>query len=197
MLLSLMAGGLLAAGLTADPGAAQDAQDLSSPIGLWQAVDRQTGQPTGWFLIGEQGGVYNGIIAKMFLQPGDDPNVICDKCRDDRHDQPWLGLQIIRGMKPQNTQGKDTQAAQGTQSTQGTNLYGGGTILDPRDGHVYDAEMKLSPDGETLTVRGYLGIALFGRNQYWARLPHSDVNRLAPSIRAQAELNSTVDPPQR
>ena len=39
--------------------------------GLWQAVDSDTKQPTGWFLITDHDGVYDGIIAKMFLKPGE------------------------------------------------------------------------------------------------------------------------------
>ena len=39
-----------------------------TPVGLWQAVDDDTKQPTGWFLIRDHGGVYDGIIAKMFLK---------------------------------------------------------------------------------------------------------------------------------
>lgn len=145
-----------------------------SPEGLWQAVDPETKQPSGWFLIRQHDGVYDGTLVKMFLQPGQDPNIVCDKCRDDRHNQPWLGLQIIRGMK-----------------SDGDNKYDGGTILDPRDGNVYDAMMTLTPDGQTLIVRGYLGISFLGRNEYWTRLPDSDYGVLDPSIKG------TLDPPAR
>jgi uncharacterized protein (DUF2147 family) len=149
--------------------------DMSSPVGLWQSTDPDTKQPTGWFMISDDNGVYNGTLVKMFLDPGQDPNVVCDKCKDDRHDQRWLGLQIIRGMKPDSDD---------------KNKYVDGTILDPRDGDVYGANMTLSPDGKTLIIRGYLGISLLGRNEYWTRLPDSSYSMLDPSIK------STIDPSQ-
>ncbi len=150
--------------------------------GLWQATDEETGQPTGWFLIRDRDGVYDGIIAKMFLRPGQDPNVACVQCRDDRHNKPWLGLQIIRGMKQEGLKYED------------------GSILDPRDGNVYSAMMTLTPDGQTLVVRGYLGISLFGRDQYWTRLPDSAYNELDPSINpkpaARAHRSQTAPKPE-
>jgi uncharacterized protein (DUF2147 family) len=144
-----------------------------SAAGLWQALDDDTKQPTGWFLISDHTGVYDGIIAKMFLKPGEDPNAVCDQCKDDRHDHPWLGLEIIRGMKPENE-----------------DKYGGGTILDPRDGKIYKATMKVSPDGQTLIVRGYIGFELLGKNQYWTRLPDSAYTMLDPSINPNPAVNT-------
>jgi hypothetical protein len=158
------------------PGHAVNADPMTAPLtpaGLWQAVDPDTKQPTGWFLISEDpSGLYDGIIAKMFLKPGEDPNVVCDQCKDDRHDHPWLGLQIIRDMKPEED-----------------NKYDGGTILDPRDGKIYHATMKLSPDGQTLVVRGYLGIELLGQNQYWTRLPNAAFSMLDPSVNPNPAVN--------
>src|SRR5262249_341771 len=108
-----------------------------SPAGLWQAVDSDTKEPTRWFLIADHNGIYDGIIARMFLKPGEDPNTVCGQCKDDRHDHTWLGLEIIRGMKPE-----------------GEDKYGGGTILDPRDGKIYKARAKSTPGRQTYVLRG-------------------------------------------
>ena len=161
----------LAAGLLASSLAVSAPQSVvpSQPAvtGLWQKVDEQTGETVSWFLFVERGAVYDGVIAKLFLRPQDPRNQTCSSCRDDRKDQPLLGLPLIRDMQRDGL------------------VYQGGNILDPRNGNIYNATMRVSPDGETLTVRGYLGIALFGRDEIWHRLPDHAVRQLDPIVIAR------------
>jgi uncharacterized protein (DUF2147 family) len=142
------------------PVAAQE----PSAVGLWQQVDDSTGKIQGWFIISEHGSEYVGTIVKMFMEPGEDPNPHCEKCPGDQKGAPWLGLTIIHGME---RKGLD---------------YENGMILDPRDGSEYHALMHLDPNGQALTVRGYLGFSLLGRNQYWKRLPDSAFAQLDPAL---------------
>ncbi len=50
----------------------------------------------------------------------------------------------------------------------GNNLWKGGNIYDPERGKTYSALMRLiSPN--TLHLKGYIGIPLFGRTSVWTR----------------------------
>jgi uncharacterized protein (DUF2147 family) len=49
----------------------------------------------------------------------------------------------------------------------GDNKYSGGTIYDPNNGKTYSCKMTYK--GETLDIRGYIGISLFGRTTTWSR----------------------------
>ena len=136
-------------------------------VGLWEQVDENSGKAESWFKIVERNGVYVGNIVKMFPKPGDDENWVCDRCEGDERGKPVLGLALIKNMQRNGLS------------------YENGTIMDPRDGKVYRALMRLSPDGQKLEVRGYLGISLFGRSQVWNRLPD---NALAPPAAAKGAV---------
>jgi len=115
--------------------------------GYWKTVDDATGEVESIIEIFEKpNGKHYGRISKMIVKPVNDK---CDKCRDDRKGKPLLGLEVIRGVaKEKNGQ-----------------VYGGGTITDPKNGKTY--KCTVTRDGDRLHVRGYVGFSLMGRTQTW------------------------------
>ena len=128
--------------------AAAGAQGASSPVGLWKSVDDETKQAKSLVRIVEKDGVLSGRVEKIL---SDKPDAKCEKCADERKDQPVQGMTIITGMRRNGEQ------------------WEGGKILDPNNGKVYSSLMKLLDGGRKLEVRGYIGAALFGRSQVWLR----------------------------
>ena len=137
---------LLVAALLA-PGLAYAA--APSPVGTWRTFDDADGKESGAVTIFESGGALYGSVAAI-----NDPakaDATCVDCTDDRKGKPVMGLQIMRGLKPDG------------------NEWDGGEILDPKNGKVYRCSLRLEDGGQKLLVRGYIGISLLGRTQTWLR----------------------------
>jgi len=122
-----------------------------SPLGLWKTIDDNTGQPRGLVRITEVNGQYEGKVEKIFPKPGEPQNPNCEKCEGSRRNQPVMGMTILWGLTKQGEE------------------YRGGEILDPENGKIYRARIKLIDNGQKLDVRGFIGVSLFGRSQFWLR----------------------------
>ena len=122
-----------------------------SPEGVWRSIDYKTGKERSIIRITEVNGELQGVVDKIFDQPGDDPAHLCKECKGGLKDKPIVGMKILWGLK------KDGAA------------WTGGEILDPKNGRVYRAKITPSKDGKSLDVRGFIGISLIGRTQTWLR----------------------------
>ncbi len=123
-----------------------------SPVGTWHSIDDKTGEAKAEIQIVEKEGALSGRVVKSLRN---DPNAkrTCDECKDDRKGQTIIGMEIVRGVKP---------------DASGDNLWAnGGKILDPENGKEYTVKMVPQEGGKKLQVRGYIGP--FYRTQTWLR----------------------------
>ncbi|HEX9980332.1 MAG TPA: DUF2147 domain-containing protein [Flavobacterium sp.] len=120
-----------------------------SVLGRWRTIDDETGKAISIVEIFEKGGKVYGKVVEIF-----DPKSrakTCSLCTGEDKDKPVLGLTVIKGL------------------TKDGNEYNGGQILDPKHGNLYRCYINIE-DNDRLKVRGYVGISLFGRTQYWQRV---------------------------
>lgn len=123
-----------------------------SPAGLWRSVDDETGKERSLIRIAEVDGEWQGVVEKIFPQPGDNPGNLCEKCEGVLRNKPVVGMRILWAMKKKS----DTK-------------YESGSILDPKNGKTYRCRLTVLDQGRQLEVRGYIGISLLGRSQIWKR----------------------------
>ena len=124
------------------------ADSAATPAGRWRTVDDKTGKIKAIIVLYEEKGLLFGRVETLV-----DPDAvkICNKCGDERKGQAVAGMVVVRRMKKEGDE------------------YTGGDILDPKNGSVYRCKMHLIDQGRKLSVRGYLGVSLFGRSQTWIR----------------------------
>ncbi len=113
-----------------------------------------SGDGEGWIRVSIVGDSLIGVIAgSTEPTPGEPPR------RDDKNPDPELrdrlldGMTIMKGFKFTD-EGKWT----------------GGTVYDPNSGNTYKCTLT-QVDHNTLKIRGYIGISLFGRSDTWTRDP--------------------------
>ena len=83
-----------------------------------------------------------------------------------RRNKPMCGTRILNNL---------AQVA----PVNGARTWGGGKIYNPEEGENYDAELQLL-SATKLSVRGFVGVKLFGETFMWTRAP-ADLMRCGPA----------------
>ena len=125
--------------------------DADSPVGKWRTYDDETGELKSIINIWEEDGILYGKIEKIFPKPGEDPDPLCDKCPGELKATRIIGMTIMKDLTRSGKQWK------------------GGTILDPDNGKTYSCKIEVVEAGKKLKVRGFIGLSLLGRTQYWEK----------------------------
>ena len=124
--------------------------EANSPVGVWQTIDDETGQPKSHVKIWERNGKLVGKIIKL-INP-DEPDPLCTACEGNRKNQKIIGMVILWNL------------------TKDGDRWSGGSILDPNNGKTYRCRITVTNGGKNLDVRGFIGISLLGRTTEWTRV---------------------------
>jgi uncharacterized protein (DUF2147 family) len=120
--------------------------------GYWQTIDDSTNKPRSIIQLYLKDGELRAKIVKIYLRKDEEENPLCTKCKGDKKDKPALGMEVLEGVRWDGEE------------------YSGGTVLDPDNGKTYRCKISLMDNGGKIKIRGYIGISLLGRTQYWNRV---------------------------
>jgi len=117
-------------------------------FGNWLSKNKDTGTIDSVIKVYKKDGK---VVAKIIeIKDTSRQNAVCELCEGKNKNKPILGLNILTGLEKQDDE------------------WSGGTILDPRNGKVYQCYIELVKPNK-LKLRGYIGISLFGKTAYWER----------------------------
>ena len=119
-----------------------------SVLGKWKTIDDKTGMEKSIVLVYEENGLIHGKVIEIF--DAQKRNRVCENCTGSLKNKPVLGMVFMKNLK------KDG------------NEFNDGVVIDPESGKEYSCYITLE-NSETLKIRGYMGISLMGRTQYWKR----------------------------
>lgn len=133
------------------PQAGFGGTSADSIVGQWYTKDNEA-----IVEIFKEGSTYAGKIVWLAekVAKEKDGSPVRDKNNPDpaRATKPVLGLTMAHGF----TYGGDKG-------------WENGQIYDPDNGKTYKALMELKDGGAKLKVRGFIGVSLLGRNEFWTR----------------------------
>ena len=135
-------------GLLVASFSAQAAPSPDAVLGVWK-----NGEGTGMIQIFKKGDKYFGRLVwlKVANTPEGKPRTDVNNPDENKRKVMLKGLENMRDF-----------------THTGENKWENGKIYDPKNGSDYSCEMTLV-DANTLEVRGFIGVSLFGRTDVWKR----------------------------
>ena len=124
------------------------AQKADAILGQWANPNGQD-----HILIYKKGNKYFGKLDWIKVPNDEQGKPKTDKNNPDKalQSRPDLGLELLKDF-----------------TFDGEKVYEDGTIYDPKSGKTYGCKMTL--DGNSLKIRGYVVFSLFGRSEVWTRV---------------------------
>lgn len=125
-------------------------------IGLWKTIDDRTGYSLADVVIrkDQQSQQYSATIIQTRNAPGATPLETCQKCTGKDKNRALVGMNILTGLTAVNAQSHE---------------FRGGTLLDPYNGHQYQARAKLMSNGKHLVIYSSTQNSPVGRNMTWVK----------------------------
>ena len=124
------------------------AQKADAILGQWVNPNGQD-----HILIYKKGNKYFGKLDWIKFPNDEQGKPKTDKNNSDKtlQSRPDLGLELLKDF-----------------TFDGDDVWDDGTIYDPKNGKTYSCKMTL--DGNSLRIRGYVLFSIFGRTEVWTRL---------------------------
>ena len=146
-------------------------------VGQWVTIDDEDGSQASVVDIRiNEDGKLQGTIVKLLREK--DQGKSCEKCPDDFKDQPVEGLTFMWGLE-----------------NDGEGEWESGRILDPKSGSIYKSQLEVAEDGQSLSVRGYIGVSWIGRSQKWLRYEAPIAETAAEAVSADSSAETAEAAP--
>lgn len=126
------------------------AADAPDPTGLWLTENKRS--------VIKVDTCDAGICGKIYWIIKDGMTIDSKNPDPKYRDKPMCGLQILSGFK---------------QNPKNAKVWEGGKIYKADEGDVYNATVSVTGPN-TMNVRGYVGVPLFGKSQNWTRVDGKD-----------------------
>ncbi len=135
-----------------------NAQEVFNPEGFWLTENKRSVIEVQKATNGKIYGKIAWIIEGGMQYDSKNPDAT-------KHKKPMCGLRIMSALK---------------QSPFNPNKWQGGTIYKADDGDIYDVFAELQ-SADKMKIRGFKGISLLGKTQYWTRTSQSDYPQCKPA----------------